>query len=136
MTAQKLFGTSGIRGDADRLFTKEFCYDIASVFVEFLKKKNTVTAIAIGMDPRSSSPRIKKDLAEGFEKLGVEVFDEGVTPIPSINWLIKVTPVKAAVMITGSHIAPELNGLKFYAHDEEITYEDEQEIEKIYANRR
>ena len=132
----KLFGTSGIRGDAEKLFTKEFCHDIAATFIDFLKNHNISTAIAIGMDPRTSSPRIKDDLAEGFAKLGIETFDEGVTPIPSINWLIKSTPIKAAIMITGSHIAPELNGVKFYAHNEEITSDDQEEIEKLYANRR
>ncbi len=132
MYKKSLFGTSGIRGDAEKLFTPQFCFDLGFTFVEFLRRKNITTSIAIGMDPRTSSPRIKKDLARGFIEAGVQVFDEGVTPIPSINWLIKNTEVKAAVMITGSHIAPHLNGMKFYAHDEEISEEDQIEIEKIY----
>lgn len=37
-------------------------------------------------------------------------------------------------MVSGSHIAPELNGLKFYAHNEEVSYEDQLEIEKIYQS--
>ena len=134
MDTKKLFGTSGIRGNATELFTQKFCFDIGRTFVEFLKRKNLLSPIAVGMDPRLSSPRIKNDLFKGLATSGMELYDEGVTPIPSMNWLIKNTEVKAAVMITGSHIAPELNGLKFYAHDEEISEEDEREIEKIYAN--
>lgn len=132
MPQETLFGTSGIRGPADTFFTKRFCYDIAKTFVEFLKEENLLGPIAIGMDPRTSSPRIKKDLLLGLSLANEELYDEGATPIPSMNWLLKVTPVKAAIMITGSHIAPELNGVKFYAHEEEVSAEDQKKIEQIY----
>src|SRR5690349_17774859 len=132
METKKLFGTSGIRGDAIELFTPQFCFDMGRTFVEFLKRKNLLSPIAVGMDPRLSSPKIKEDLFRGLATGGTKLFDEGVTPIPSINWLIKNAEVKSAIMITGSHIAPNLNGLKFYAHDEEISEEDEREIEKLY----
>jgi len=129
-----LFGTSGIRGLADKLFTEQFCYDISRAFILFLKKHNLMGPVAIGMDPRSSSPEIKKKLINGLSLEKVKIHDEGVAPIPSINWLIKNTPVKAAIMITGSHIAPDRNGLKFYAHDEEISVKDQKEIEEIYLS--
>ncbi len=132
MEKKKLFGTSGIRGNAEELFTEQFCFDIGRTFVEFLKRKHVLSPIAVGMDPRLSSPRIKNDLFKGLATSNMELFDEGVTPIPSMNWLIKNTSAKAAIMITGSHIAPELNGVKFYAHDEEISEEDQNEIEEIY----
>lgn len=132
MEARKLFGTSGIRGDAESFFTAQFCFDIARTFVEFLKSEKLLGPIAVGMDPRESSPRIKKELFKGLATADVELFDEGVTPIPSMNWLIKNTEVEAGIMITGSHIAPQMNGVKFYAHNEEISEEDERKIEKIY----
>lgn len=132
MEVKSLFGTSGIRGPADTLLTKQFCFDIGRTFIEFLKKHESLGPIAIGMDPRESSPRIRNDLLIGLSTGNCELFDEGVTPIPSMNWLIKNTPVVAGVMITGSHIAPELNGIKFYAHDEEVSVDDQREIESIY----
>ena len=132
MAEKSLFGTSGIRGPAETLFTKQFCFDIGRTFVEFLRKKAVLGPIAIGMDPRESSPRIKNDLLLGLSTSQEELFDEGVTPIPSMNWLIKNPSVGAGIMITGSHIAPELNGVKFYAHDEEVSIEDQNEIENIY----
>lgn len=132
MGEKSLFGTSGIRGPADTFFTKQFCFDIARTFVEFLKRHGIQGPIAIGMDPRKSSPRIRNDLLQGLAVSREELFDEGVTPIPSMNWLIKSTPIVAGIMITGSHIAPELNGVKFYAHDEEVSVEDQNEIDSIY----
>lgn len=128
----KLFGTSGIRGSVDELLTRRFCYEISIAFTKFLKKHNKFGSIAVSMDPRTSGPRIKSDVFNGLSTTGVNIFDQGSSPIPSLNWLIKNTPIKAAIMITGSHIASNLNGLKFFAHNEEISYEDEIEIEKIY----
>ena len=133
MTDKKsLFGTSGIRGHAEDLFTEQFCIDIASSFIEFLKRKSLLGPIAVGLDPRPSSPRIKLDLMKGLGAAQVPLFDEGITPIPSMNWLMKNTEVAAGIMITGSHIDIELNGVKFYAHDEEISVEDQNDIEEIY----
>lgn len=129
---KSLFGTSGIRGSAEELFTPQFCFDIGRTFVQFLKTKNLSGPIAVGMDPRASSPRIKRDLFRGLETADVELFDEGISPIPSMCWLLKKTSLAGAVMITGSHIAPELNGLKFFALGEEILEDDERLIEKLY----
>ncbi len=132
MQKKSLFGTSGIRGPVDTFLTEQFCFDIAKTFIEFLKQNRLLGPIAVGMDPRKSSPRIKKQVFKGLATGKVKLFDEGVTPVPSLNWLIKATPIAASIMVTGSHIAPELNGLKFYAHNEEISLKDQKEIENIY----
>jgi len=129
---KSLFGTSGIRGPADTLFTEQFCFDIGRTFVKFLEKYYTIGPIAVGMDPRDSSPRIKKQLFKGLATSNMELFDEGIAPVPSMNWLIKKTKVVAGIIVTGSHIAPELNGVKFYAHDEEVSAEDQKNIESLY----
>lgn len=132
MSDGHLFGTSGIRGHAEQFLTSQFCFDITQAFLQFLKNHDLLGPLAVGFDPRPSSPRIKNDILRGLSTAGVPLFDEGITPIPSMNWLIKNTEVKAGIMVTGSHIDIELNGLKFYAHEEEISREDSEEIEKIY----
>ena len=129
---KSLFGTSGIRGPADTLFTEQFCFDIGRTFVKFLEKYYKIGPIAVGIDPRESSPRIKKQLFKGLATSNMELFDEGIAPVPSMNWLIKNTEVVAGIIVTGSHIAPELNGVKFYAHDEEVSAEDQRNIESLY----
>ncbi|MBI3290387.1 hypothetical protein HYZ78_03250 [Candidatus Microgenomates bacterium] len=129
-----LFGTSGIRGDAEKVLTDEFCASIGRSFVKFLDKHNASGAIAVGMDPRQSSPRIKTALFHGLANGGRNLLDEGICPIPAMCWLQKQQDVAGTIMITGSHIAPNLNGLKFFAFDEEITKGHEKEIEEIYNN--
>lgn len=127
-----LFGTSGIRGDTEKLLTDEFCVNIGRAFVKFLENHNAAGRVAVGMDPRKSSPRIKESLFKGLASGGRELFDEGVCPIPAMCWLQRQPDIAGTIMITGSHIAPNLNGLKFFAFDEEITKEHEREIEQIF----
>jgi len=132
MANGSLFGTSGIRGDAEGLFTSQFCFDITQAFIQFLKNHDLLGPLAVGYDPRPSSPRIKDEILNGLGQAGVPLYDEGITPIPSMDWLAINTDVTAGIMVTGSHIDIELNGIKFYAHNEEISREDGDEIEHIY----
>ncbi|OGM17869.1 hypothetical protein A2V61_00165 [Candidatus Woesebacteria bacterium RBG_19FT_COMBO_47_8] len=128
-----LFGTTGIRGDAKELFSNQFCFDIGRTFAIFLSQGKAVGQVAIGMDPRESSPRIKAAYASGLIYEGREVFDEGVTPIPSVNYILKAQPFFAgSTMVSGSHIKPHLNGLKFFAFGEEILKAHEAKIHEIY----
>lgn len=132
MTRKKLFGTSGIRGDTEKLFTNQFCFDIGRTFAKFLDSYRQDGPIAIGMDPRGSSPRIMKAIQQGLVFAGREVFGQGVSPVPAINYILKVFPAAGSIMVTGSHIASELNGVKFFAFDEEILKEHEAKISQIY----
>ena len=133
MAEKSLFGTSGIRGDAETLFTNQFSFDVGRAFALFLKAHDKVGKVAVGYDSRISSPRIKEAFASGVAYEGFEVFDEGVTPVPALNSLLKADPSFAgSVMVSGSHIKTYLNGLKFFAFGEEILKEYETEINKIY----
>lgn len=130
----RLFGTSGIRGPAETLFTNQFCFDLGRTFAKFLEKHQQFGSVAIGMDPRDSSERIKKAVAAGLVFEGREVLDEGVTPVPAMNYILIAGPnnLAGSIMISGSHIKRELNGIKFFAFKEEILKEHEKEIEEIY----
>jgi len=133
MSQEKLFGSSGIRGDAKEFFTNQTSFDLGRVFSIFLSKHNINGSIAVGMDPRESSPRIKSAFIKGLFYEKREVFDEGVTPIPSMNWILKSNnSIVGSVMISGSHVKPHLNGLKFFAFGEEILKENEEEIQEIF----
>lgn len=133
MNAPKLFGTSGIRGDAEKLFTNQFCFDIGRSFAEFLTKHNQKGPVAIGMDPRFSSLRILRSVSRGLLFENRQVFNQGIAPVPAMNFVLKAFPYAGSIMVTGSHIAENLNGLKFFAFQEEISKKGELEIERIYS---
>jgi phosphomannomutase / phosphoglucomutase len=134
MTAQpSLFGTSGIRGDAEVLFTDQFCFDLGRTFARYLKSKGLDGDVAVGMDPRGSSPRIKQAVEKGLWYEKYEVYDQGATPVPSMCFVLQVNPsFTGSLMITGSHIKANLNGIKFFVNKEEILKKDEEEIQKLY----
>ncbi len=129
---ETLFGTSGIRGDAEKLFTDQFCFDLGRTFALFLDKHKQNGAVAVGMDPRGSSPRIKEAFEAGLLYEGKEIYDQGATPVPSMCYILQISDfITGAVMITGSHIKAYLNGIKFFAFDGEILTEHEREIDKV-----
>lgn len=130
----KLFGTSGIRGSAENLFTNDFCVRAGFVFGEWLNRKGKSGFVAVAMDPRESSPRIKSYVIRGLAAAGWEILDEGVIPTPALTYFVKNSPhVAGGMMITGSHITADLNGLKLLFDGEEVTKEHEKEIESIFA---
>ncbi len=130
---EKLFGTSGIRGDAESLLTNQFVFDVARSFAIFLKNKNLNGPVAVGMDPRESSPRILKATISGLVSEGLESKNEGVTSIPSMAYVLYANPeIVGSIMITGSHIKSNLNGIKFFFNKNEVLKDDEKEMEKIY----
>ncbi len=133
MEQKSLFGTSGIRGDAEKLFTNQFSFDIGRTFALFLRAHEQVGKVAIGTDSRISGPRIKEAFASGIIYENFEVFDEGVVPIPAMNAVLLNDPsFVGSVMISGSHIKVNLNGFKFFTLGEEISKEHEHEIEEQY----
>ena len=84
-----LFGTNGIRGPADTLFTKQFCLKLGLVFGTWLKSKGKEGYVAIACDPRESSPFIKHHVIQGLASQGWEILDEGVVPTPALTYFVK-----------------------------------------------
>lgn len=127
-----LFGTSGIRGPAETLFTPQFCFDIGRAFAFFLDQHQQTGRVAVGIDSRASSPHISQYLVSGLTHAGREVIHLGCIPVPAANHVLITTPTIASVMITGSHIDITSNGVKFFAFKEEIDKTHEAEITEYY----
>ena len=117
------FGTSGLRGLVTEL-TDPLCASYAEAFLSLAETDGTVL---IGRDLRASSPRIAGAVAAGAARLGLVAVDCGVLPTPALA-LAAAAKGTAAVMITGSHIPDDRNGLKFYKARGEITKADETAI--------
>lgn len=131
---RKLFGTSGIRGSAEELFTDDFCIKVGYVYGLWLKKQGKTGQVAIAMDPRESSPRIKSRISNGLAAAGFEIVDQGVVPTPALTYFVKENSgLAGGIMITGSHITAQLNGVKLLARGEEVTKEDEKSIEELFS---
>lgn len=117
------FGTSGLRGLVTEL-TEELVKDHTRAFLAACDHGG---AVHVGQDLRPSSPQIAEWVMQAVESAGLQAVDCGVLPTPALA-LASLHAQQAAIMVTGSHIPADRNGLKFYTPKGEILKEDEQNI--------
>lgn len=114
------FGTSGLRGLVAAL-TDDL---VARYTRAFLRHLGAGGELLLGRDLRDSSLRIVAACAAGAAAEGVRVIDCGALPTPALA-LEAMRLRVPAIMVTGSHIPADRNGLKFYRPDGEIDKADE-----------
>ncbi len=131
LVSEKIFREYDIRGVADNDLTDPVIEAIARGISTLLKRSNNAKKITLGRDCRSSSPRIAKALAKGFQKSGIDVIEVGLVPTPLLYFSIAHLKADGGVMITGSHNPSEYNGLKVCVGPATIHGEEIQEIRKI-----
>ena len=117
------FGTSGVRGLVDDL-DNHICYAFARAFIDSVGQPS---ALVIGHDLRPSSPRIAAACAQACRDLGIDLVYVGALPTPAIAFYAMQLQIPS-IVITGSHIPFDRNGIKFYRAEGEITKEDEASI--------
>lgn len=120
------FGTSGLRGLVTDLVGGP-SYEYASAFFRSVSANGSRREVVIGRDLRDSSPRIATTVASAAAAAGFEALDCGALPTPALA-LEAMRRGAYAVMVTGSHIPEDRNGLKFYRPNGEITKADEAAI--------
>lgn len=127
------FGTSGLRGLVVDLVDGPAA-DWTEAFLAHLHAAGLAPAareVIVGWDLRSSSPCIAGDCLRAAAALGWHALDAGALPTPALA-LEAMRRGAAAVMVTGSHIPDDRNGLKFYRPDGEITKADEAGIRAAF----
>ncbi|NQZ56859.1 MAG: phosphomannomutase [Lentisphaeraceae bacterium] len=120
------FGTSGARGLAVEM-TDEVCYAYTTAFLTHLENSDNITPeceVAIAGDLRPSSPRICAAVAKAAIDKGYTPLYCGEIPAPAIAYygIKKSIP---SVMVTGSHIPDDRNGIKYNTPLGEILKTDE-----------
>ncbi|MGO3346238.1 MAG: phosphomannomutase [Marinomonas sp.] len=118
------FGTSGVRGLVKDL-TPELCFAFVRSFLQEVCPHSN--KVAVGIDLRPSSPNIAKACLAAIEASGVEAIYCAALPTPALAFYAMQNTMPA-IMITGSHIPFDRNGIKFYRPDGEISKADETAI--------
>lgn len=116
------FGTSGARGLVADM-SPALCHAYASAFINTVAPK--ATQLILGHDLRPSSPGMAAACATAAMDLGLTVVYAGALPTPALA-LYAAQTGSPAMVVTGSHIPFDRNGIKFYREDGEITKADEQ----------
>lgn len=110
------FGTSGLRGLVTELTPELVTAHVAA----FLRACPMGTGLFVGRDLRPSSPDLVGVVIAAGRAAGLAVTDCGAVPTPALA-LAAMDAGASAVMVTGSHIPADRNGLKFYTPEGEIT---------------
>ncbi|MDR6816153.1 phosphomannomutase [Neorhizobium sp. 2083] len=128
------FGTSGLRGlvtdlegRASSLYTRAFARHLLETGAA-----KPGDAVLVGRDFRPSSPGIAATCIGALRQAGLSPVDCGALPTPALA-LYGLQLKAASLMITGSHIPADRNGIKFYRPDGEIDKQDETRITAIAA---
>ncbi|MDF7825215.1 phosphomannomutase [Pontiellaceae bacterium B12227] len=124
------FGTSGARGLAAEM-TDQVCYTYTKGFLQYLEEsgelKKNGEEVAIAGDLRPSTERIMGAVAKAASDMGYTPVNCGFIPSPAVA-LYGITHACPSIMVTGSHIPADRNGIKFNKCTGEILKFDEEQI--------
>ncbi|ODR93086.1 phosphomannomutase [Sinorhizobium alkalisoli] len=105
----------------------------ATAFAKMLLERGQAAPgaiVLIGRDFRPSSPEIAATCMGALARAGMVPVDCGALPTPALA-LYGLKLGAASLMVTGSHIPADRNGIKFYGPNGEINKADEQALTRL-----
>ncbi|MHB8050166.1 MAG: phosphoglucosamine mutase [Coriobacteriia bacterium] len=129
----KLFGTDGIRGEANRYpLDAMTAFSLGQAVTRVLSKSQHTTRVIIGKDTRLSGYMLESALEAGVTSMGGVPFLVGVLPTPGISFITESMRADAGIVISASHNPYQDNGLKVFAGSGfKLSDEQEAEIEEL-----
>ncbi len=131
-----LFGTDGIRGEANRYpMSAEIAFGVGQAMAHLFKKKGHRSVIIIGKDTRISGYMLESSLEAGITSMGGQAYLVGVLPTPGIAFATQSMRADAGVVISASHNPYQDNGLKIFGGDGfKLNDAQEEVIEDLILN--
>jgi phosphomannomutase / phosphoglucomutase len=126
--APVIFRAYDIRGVVDENLTEEVVYELGKA-IGTMAHEQGQQGIVVARDGRVSSPMLGEALIKGLRGSGRDVIDIGMVPTPVLYFATYHLETGSGVMITGSHNAPEYNGLKIMLADKTLSGDDIKEIQ-------
>jgi phosphoglucosamine mutase len=111
----KLFGTDGIRGEANRYpMDSAVAFSVGQAITHVLRKPNHRTRVLIGKDTRISGYMLESSLEAGITSMGGNPYLAGVLPTPGIAFATMSMRADAGIVISASHNPFQDNGIKIF----------------------
>lgn len=131
----RLFGTDGVRGVANRELTGQLAFQLGQAGISVLTKGQDRPKVLIGKDTRISGDMLEAALSAGITSVGADVILLGVVPTPAVAYLTRILKADAGIMISASHNSMEDNGIKFFASNGfKLADEIEDKIEDLLGS--
>jgi len=132
----KLFGTDGIRGQANRYPMDAItAYRLGQAVTHVVSRGKPAghrVRIVIGKDTRISGDMLEGALEAGVTSMGGNVELLGVLPTPGIAYITESMRADAGFVVSASHNPYQDNGIKVFAGTGyKLSDEDEHEIEDL-----
>ena len=129
----KLFGTDGVRGEANRYpMNAEIAFSIGQGVVYILKKEHAHPRIVIGKDTRISGYMLESSLESGITSMGGNPYLLGVLTTPGIAFTAQSMRADAGIVISASHNPYQDNGIKIFSGSGfKLSDEQEAAIEEL-----
>jgi len=134
---QKLFGTDGIRGQANRYpVNADLALRLGKALGKRLKAQGYGSARAvIGKDTRLSGYMLETAITSGLVSAGCDVFLVGPVPTPAVAHLTRSLAADVGIMLTASHNPFDDNGIKIFSPlGYKLEDEEEEEITRLILN--
>ncbi|MCL2348437.1 MAG: hypothetical protein FWC50_09275 [Planctomycetaceae bacterium] len=143
------FGTSGLRGLV-REMTDFVCYSYVTAFLQYVQRLEaehvashvdgisyfgnylSERKVAVSGDLRQSTTRMIRVVYRAIFDQGFTPIDCGRFPTPAVAFFATEKRIPG-LMITGSHIPDDRNGIKFFLPTGEITKKDEAALRDLIA---
>ncbi len=129
----KLFGTDGIRGEANiHPMTPDIAFKIGRAVAYVFRNKQEKHKILVGKDTRLSCYMFEHAIAAGITSMGVDTYLVGPMPTPAVAFLVRNMRADAGIIISASHNPFNDNGIKFFSREgKKLPVKIEQEIERL-----
>ena len=112
----KLFGTDGIRGEANRHpMNSAIAFSVGQAITHLLRKPYHKPRVIIGKDTRISGYMLESSLEAGITSMGGIPYLVGVLPTPGIAFITQSMRADAGVVISASHNPFQDNGIKIFS---------------------
>ena len=135
---KKLFGTDGIRGQANRHpITPEVALQVGKAIGHVYHATGHGSRRAvIGKDTRLSGYMLETALTSGLVSMGMDVLLVGPVPTPAVAHLVRSMAADVGLMLTASHNPSDDNGIKIFGHDGfKISDEIEETIARLVESK-
>ena len=132
----KLFGTDGVRGEANRYpMNAQIAFAVGQAVAYLFKKEHHRARVIIGKDTRISGHMLEGSLEAGVTSMGGNPYLVGVLPTPGIAFITQSMRADAGIVISASHNPFEDNGIKIFSSAGfKLSDEQEETMEDLILN--
>lgn len=129
----KIFKRYDIRGEVGQTLTETDATQIGQAFGAVLRRRGVREAV-VGHDNRASSRGLADAAILGLVRAGIAVTDIGLAATPVVYWYAVEAGNIGAMMVTGSHLKPQMNGFKLAVGMRNLYGDAIQELHTMIVN--